>query len=228
VAAEPFKGNEKHGTSLLMNWENQFRARWVRRLPSWLETWHLTYLTLLWSGLIVLCGWQARENLNWLWLSSLMVVAQYLSDLFDGALGRYRNTGLIKWGYYMDHFLDYLFQSAIITGYLLIAPEGLTLYFIGMLVLSTGFMVSSFLSFAATNRFEIYFLGIGPTEIRVAIIALNTAIILLGTDWWPVTVPIFFWCLTIGLTAMVWQTQRQLWQQDMRLKRTSQSSEEEA
>lgn len=211
-----------------MNWENQFRARWVPRLPSWLETWHLTYLTLLWSGLIVLCGWQARENLNWLWLSSLVVVAQYLSDLFDGALGRYRNTGLIKWGYYMDHLLDYLFQSAIITGYLLIAPEGLTLYFIGMLVLSTGFMVSSFLSFAATNRFEIYFLGIGPTEIRVAIIALNTAIILLGTDWWPVTVPIFFWCLTIGLTAMVWQTQRQLWQQDMRLKRTSQSSEEEA
>ena len=211
-----------------MNWENQFRARWVPRLPNWLETWHLTYLTLLWSGLIVLCGWQARENLNWLWLSSLMVVAQYLSDLFDGALGRYRNTGLIKWGYYMDHFLDYLFQSTIITGYLLIAPEGLTLYFIGMLVLSTGFMVSSFLSFAATNRFEIYFLGIGPTEIRVAIIALNTAIILLGTDWWPVTVPIFFWCLTIGLTAMVWQTQRQLWQQDMRLKRTSQSSEEEA
>lgn len=211
-----------------MNWENQFRARWVPRLPNWLETWHLTYLTLLWSGLIVLCGWQARENLNWLWLSSLMVVAQYLSDLFDGALGRYRNTGLIKWGYYMDHLLDYLFQSAIITGYLLIAPEGLTLYFIGMLVLSTGFMVSSFLSFAATNRFEIYFLGIGPTEIRVAIIALNTAIILLGTDWWPVTVPIFFWCLTIGLTAMVWQTQRQLWQQDMRLKRTSQSSEEEA
>lgn len=211
-----------------MNWENQFRARWVPRLPSWLETWHLTYLTLLWSGLIVLCGWQARENLNWLWLSSLVVVAQYLSDLFDGALGRYRNTGLIKWGYYMDHFLDYLFQSAIITGYLLIAPEGLTLYFIGMLVLSTGFMVSSFLSFAATNRFEIYFLGIGPTEIRVAIIALNTAIILLGTNWWPVTVPIFFWCLTIGLTAMVWQTQRQLWQQDMTLKRTSQSSEEEA
>lgn len=211
-----------------MNWENQFRARWVPRLPSWLETWHLTYLTLLWSGLIVLCGWQARENLNWLWLSSLVVVAQYLSDLFDGALGRYRNTGLIKWGYYMDHLLDYLFQSAIITGYLLIAPEGLTLYFIGMLVLSTGFMVSSFLSFAATNRFEIYFLGIGPTEIRVAIIALNTAIILLGTNWWPVTVPIFFWCLTIGLTAMVWQTQRQLWQQDMRLKRTSQSSEEEA
>ena len=211
-----------------MNWENQFRARWVPRLPNWLETWHLTYLTLLWSGLIVLCGWQARENLNWLWLSSLMVVAQYLSDLFDGALGRYRNTGLIKWGYYMDHFLDYLFQSTIITGYLLIAPEGLTLYFIGMLVLSTGFMVSSFLSFAATNRVEIYFLGVGPTEIRVAIIALNTAIILLGTDWWPVTVPIFFWCLTIGLTAMVWQTQRQLWQQDMRLKRTSQSSEEEA
>ena len=139
MAEEPFKGDQKHGTSVLMRWENAFRAKWVPRLPLWLETWHLTYLTLLWSGLILLSGWLAREALHWLWLTSAMVVAQYLSDLFDGAVGRHRNTGLIKWGYYMDHFLDYVFQSSIVIAYMLIAPGGLSGYFVAILVLSSAF-----------------------------------------------------------------------------------------
>ena len=228
MAEEPFKGDQKHGTSVLMRWENAFRAKWVPRLPLWLETWHLTYLTLLWSGLILLSGWLAREALHWLWFTSAMVLAQYLSDLFDGAVGRHRNTGLIKWGYYMDHFLDYVFQSSIVIAYMLIAPEGLSGYFVAILVLSSAFMVSSFLSFAATNRFEIYFFGIGPTEIRVAIIALNTSIIFLGTSLWPVTVPLFTALLALGLIFMIFRTQKELWRIDMEAKRASQKGPEDS
>ena len=157
-----------------------------------------------------------------------MVVAQYLSDLFDGAVGRHRNTGLIKWGYYMDHFLDYVFQSSIVIAYMLIAPGGLSGYFVAILVLSSAFMVSSFLSFAATNRFEIYFFGIGPTEIRVAIIALNTSIIFLGTSWWPVTVPLFTALLALGLIFMIFRTQKELWRIDMEAKRASQKGPEDS
>ena len=228
MAEEPFKGDQKHGTSVLMSWENAFRAKWVLRLPLWLETWHLTYLTLLWSGLILLSGWLAREALHWLLFTSAMVVAQYLSDLFDGAVGRHRNTGLIKWGYYMDHFLDYVFQSSIVIAYMLIAPEGLSGYFVAILVLSSAFMVSSFLSFAAPNRFEIYFFGIGPTEIRVAIIALNTSIIFLGTSLWPVTVPLFTALLVLGLIFMIFRTQKELWCIDMEANRTSQKGPEDS
>ncbi|MDA7524902.1 hypothetical protein N8667_04900, partial [Verrucomicrobia bacterium] len=185
-----FKGDQKVGKSVLMRWENNFRNYWVPKLPSWIETWHLTYLTLIWSALILVFSWKARENLEWLWLVSLMILAQYISDLFDGALGRYRKTGLIKWGYYMDHLLDYVFQSCIVTGYMMIAPEGLTWYFVGILIVAGAYMVNAFLSFAATNAFEIYFFGIGPTEIRFLIIALNTCIIFMGTEWWPTTVPV--------------------------------------
>jgi len=215
MAKQVFKGDQKVGASIMTRWEDRFRGKWVPRLPSWIETWHLTYLTLIWSGLILVFCWQAKNNLNWLWLVSLMVIAQYFSDLFDGAVGRYRKTGLIKWGYYMDHFLDYIFQSSMVVGYMMISPPGLTWYFVGILVMASGYMVSSFLSFAATNEFEIYFFGIGPTEIRIIVIALNASIVFLGTAWWPVTVPIFFWSILAGLVVMVWRTQRKLWRIDM-------------
>jgi len=215
MSPSTFKGDQKVGESFLTQWENRFRNRWVPRLPGWIETWHLTYLTILWSVLILCFSWLARENLHWLWLVSLMIVGQYFSDLLDGAVGRYRQTGLIKWGYYMDHFLDYVFQSSIILGYMMIAPDGLEWYFAGIIVLSSGFMVSSFLSFAATNSFEIYFFGIGPTEIRLFVIGLNTLVIFMGTAWWPYTVPLFFVALLLGLIGMVYGTHRKLWKIDM-------------
>ena len=133
--------------------------------------------------LVILSAWQVRETgcINWFWGVSIAVVLQYLTDLFDGAVGRARNTGLVKWGFYMDHFLDFIFQCALIVAYALISPPELNLqwWFFAILAITSGFMVNSFLSFAATNEFEIYFLGIGPTEIRIYFIALNTVIIYL-------------------------------------------------
>lgn len=116
-------------------------------------------LTLVWSFLNPVFGYLAQSNLQWLWMVWVMIVFQYITDLFDGAVGRKRRTGLIKWGFYMDHFLDYVcFCSLIFTGYI-VAPAGLGAYFI--LLLDGGFMVSSFLSFAATNQFQIYYFGFG-------------------------------------------------------------------
>ena len=52
-----------------------------------------------------------------------MITLQWLTDSLDGAIGRYRNVGLIRWGYYMDHFLDYIFLCSILIGYSLILPD---------------------------------------------------------------------------------------------------------
>ncbi len=119
----------------------------------------------------------------------LVILLQYITDLFDGAVGRHRDTGLVKWGFYMDHFLDFVFQSIIVIGYYVMAPDGLAHYFFGLLLLTGGYMVNSFLWFAATNRFEISYFGIGPTEVRLLVIAMNASIVFIGTSWWSVTVP---------------------------------------
>ena len=146
-----FGGATKAGESILGSLEKKFVARWVNRVPFWLETHHLTLLTIPWTGLVIASAWQVRDSgdIRWFWGVSLAIVLQYLTDLFDGAVGRARSTGLVKWGFYMDHFLDYVFQCGLIIGYALIAPpsQNLDWWFFGILAITSGYMVNSFLCF---------------------------------------------------------------------------------
>ncbi len=213
-----FAGDQKVGRPLLHGPERAFVAWGTPRVPRWLETYHLTLLTLLWSAGNVLFAWLARGDLRWFWLVSVMIVLQYVTDLFDGSVGRARDTGLVKWGFYMDHFMDYLFLGSLVLAGYLVSPPGLGHWFVVLLLLTGGFMVSTFLSFAATNRFEIYLHGIGPTETRIGNIVLNTGIILTGTSHFPVTVPLFCAACAIGLAIVVRRAGRELWALDMAAK----------
>ena len=217
---EQFAGHKKEGEWFLKKAEDKFKDKIIPYIPRFIETYHLTYLTLLWSGIIILFGWLAKNNINWLWLISIMIALQYITDLFDGALGRYRNTGLIKWGYYMDHFLDYLFLSSIITAYSFLFPSDTGIFFIGVLILAIGFMVNTFLSFAASNKFNISFLlNFGPTEGRMVLILLNTLLIIFGVPSAQKALPYIIGAEIIILFLMVYKTQKKLWKEDMELKR---------
>lgn len=210
-----FGGDKKVGASILSGPEKALVAWGTPRVPGWLETYHLTMMTVLWSGLNVVFGYLGRENLHWLWAVSLMIVVQYVTDLFDGAVGRTRNTGLIKWGFYMDHFLDYIFLCSLVVAGYLIAPPEVGFWYVVLVVLVGGFMVNSFLTFAATNQFEIYFYGMGPTEMRIGFILLNAVIIFTGTDHFPITVPLVCGICGVGLVFMAWKSSRTLWAIDM-------------
>lgn len=218
MTTRPFGGAGKVGQSLLNGPEKRLVAAGVGRIPRGLETYHLTLLTALWSALTVLFGWLARGQRHWLWMVSLMIVCQYLTDLFDGAVGRLRGTGLVKWGFFMDHFLDYIFLSALIMAYAMVAPPGYDLWFLGLLALTGAHMVHSFLSFAATNEFRIAFFGIGPTEMRLVFIAINAFIILTGARTYAITLPAVTAVVLIALVVSVVHTQRRLWILDMAAK----------
>ncbi len=115
---ESFGGDKKLPmNSLLARYEHRLIDGNVRRFPDWIEGYHLTLTTLLWSIGLIIFGWLARNNYYWLWGSSIMLFLQWFTDSFDGALGRYRDTGIPKWGYYMDHFLDFVFMSSVLIGY---------------------------------------------------------------------------------------------------------------
>lgn len=90
-----FAGDKKIGKSLLSGPENRFKYWAVPKIPHFIETYHLTLLTLLWSIINVVLGFYAKNNVSLLWLVSAMIVLQYITDLFDGELGRQRDTGLI-------------------------------------------------------------------------------------------------------------------------------------
>ena len=214
----PFGGDKKVGRSLLSAPENRFKNWVVPKIPKGIETYHLTLMTLLWSIANVVLGFYAQHNLKVLWWVSLMIVLQYLTDLFDGELGRRRNTGLIKWGFYMDHFLDYIFLcSLVFVGYM-ISPLGMEIWYFGLVVILGGYMVNSFLSFGATNEFQIYYYGIGPTETRIVFILINTYIILFGTHYFYVLLPAAVMLWLAGLIINTYQIQKRLWHHDMQVK----------
>lgn len=215
-----FAGDKKVGRNILYTPETKLKQWIVPRIPKRIQTYHLTMLTLLWSAGVLVFSYLAQTNMQWLWGASAMLVAQWLSDLLDGELGRYRKTGLIKWGYFMDHYLDYAFLCSILIGYSFFTPERFYLMYFFILALLIAFMVQSFLSFAASNAFRISYFGIGPTEMRLVFIAINTAFIFFGTTYLGFTLPAVLITAFIGLQIVVYRTQRELWRTDMQAKKT--------
>jgi len=201
--------------SLLARYERRFIDRNVNRFPKWIEGYHLTLTTLLWSAGLIVFGWLARSSYHWLWGSSGMLFLQWFTDSFDGALGRHRDTGIPKWGYYMDHLLDFVFVSSLLIGYSFLF-DGSSRQMIYLLVpVSGGFMVSSYLAFGATNEFKITYLGSGPTEVRIYFIILNTCIILFGVGWLEEILLYLLAGLIIVLCIIIYRTQKYIWAMDM-------------
>lgn len=213
-----FAGDKKKGMSLFGPLEKKIVEKYTSKIPKCVETYHLTMLTVLWSGLIVVFGVLARDDIRWLWLVSLMIAFQYVTDLFDGAVGRYRNTGLVKWGYYMDHFLDYIFLCSILIAYMFIVPDNMKWIQFFILALFGAFMVNSYLSFASTNEFKIEYLKIGPTEVRLAFIIVNTLWIIFGHTYLQWSLPFVLVASILGLTYTVYNTQKYIWAIDMKEK----------
>lgn len=210
-----FKGDRKVGESILSKPEKWFKNKFIDFIPKNIETYHLTMMTLLWSILNIFFFYLAKMNLKWLLFISILIILQYLTDLFDGAIGRKRDTGLIKWGFFMDHFLDYIFLCSLLIGYYIISPIQLGIYFMFLLSILGGFMINSFLSFASTSEFEIYFYGFGPTEFRIVLIIINTSIMITGVNCFKYTMPVICLVCASSLTYLIYKSHKKLWAIDM-------------
>ncbi len=212
---EPFALATKSSTSLLSPLERRLAARVVPRIPLWLGTHHLTMLTLAWCAGLVAFGHLAAGDLRWLWGSSAMIALQWVTDFFDGKVGKHRGTGLVKWGFYMDHLLDFAFLCAVVTGYALLLPAASHLHLLLVLAVFGGFMVNSFLAFAATGRFHISHGRLGPTEFRAALVLINSLLVFYGTRRMEKLLPYVAACGFAALCVLVYRTQRELWRADL-------------
>lgn len=213
-----FAGANKSNTSFLSPLERWVSPIVLPRIPSWLQTYHLTMLTLIWSLLILGFSYLAGTDIRWLWGVSLMIFFQYVTDHYDGKVGKYRNTGLLRWGYYMDHLLDYVFLCSVIIGYAFILPEASRYQLLFLLAVFAAFAVSAFLAFSATDRLTISYLRLGPTEFRLALIIINTLLILFGTKHMISSLKYVNAGAVVGLCLVVYQTQKNIWQLDMQEK----------
>jgi phosphatidylglycerophosphate synthase len=185
-----------------------------------MKSYHLTLMTIPISLAIVGLSFFAKQDIAWLWGISTLIALQWLTDSLDGAIGRANGEGLIRWGYYMDHFLDYIFLCSILIGYSILLPDHFKYLHFFVLALFGGFMVNTYLAFAASNRFRISHLGVGPTEIRAIFILINTLLIFFGQTYLAQTLPYVLPLTVIGLIIVIYRTQRELWKTDMDAKRS--------
>ena len=205
--------------TLLAKYERKFIDKNVSKFPRWIQGYHLTLMTIPLSIGLIIFGYLARSNYAWLWLSSLMLFLQWFTDSFDGALGRFRDTGIPKWGFFMDHFLDFVFMSSVFIGYSFLV-EGLNEKIVYLLIPVFGcFMVSSYLAFGATNEFKITYLWVGPTEVRVWFFILNCLIIKFGTGFIEKSLIYILVLSIVFLCIVVYRTQKYIWNIDMQDRR---------
>ena len=215
---QTFAGAGKTNSGMLVPLERRFTAFVLPRLPWWLETYHLTLLTPVWSIGITFFGYLAASNLRWLWMTNLMIVLHYFTDHFDGKLGKYRNTGLRKWGFYMDHLFDYGFLCSILIGYSFLIPQKSLFSMLLVLCVFSAFMFHTFLMLAATNEFRVSFSRFGPTELRIALIIINFFIVRFGTRGLRGALPWVAFGGVVALSVLAYIAQRRLWRIDMKAK----------
>jgi archaetidylinositol phosphate synthase len=149
--------------------------KWLAsHLPGWISPDACTLIGILGSIIILVSYLLTRMNQGFFWLASLGFVINWFGDSLDGTLARFRNIERPIYGFFVDHVTDAFSQVLIFLGL------GLTPYIrfdVACLILVT-YLLLSVLVYVRTyvaGEFRISYSRLGPTEIRVLAILLNTA-----------------------------------------------------
>jgi archaetidylinositol phosphate synthase len=149
------------------------------RLPRWVLPDDLTALGVLSAVAIFVAYALSNDSEAWLWVASALLVVHWFGDSLDGTLARVRGIERPRYGYYLDHLVDAVSTAFIGIGlglspYMLLSVG--TLIVVGYLVLS----INVYLESHTLGRFSIGYGFVGPTEMRLLLIALNTALAIGG------------------------------------------------
>ena len=149
---------------------------WIAaRIPSRIKPDHLTALGVLASIGIAAAYVLSNGDKLWLWAASGLLVVHWLGDSLDGTLARVRKSERPRYGYYLDHLVDAFATAAIGIG-LGLSPYMLLAVGLAIVV---AYLILSINTYLETHTFGVFTLGygrFGPTEARLMLIAVNTAL----------------------------------------------------
>src|SRR5262245_44517347 len=180
-------------TFLLAGLERPVLLWLAARVPRGIRSNHLTALGTIGATAAGVAYALTRYDARWLWVASAMLVVNWLGDSLDGTLARVRNTQRPKYGYYLDHVVDAFSTTVIGLGI------GLSPYV--DLAIALG-LVIVYLAPSGFGVFKISYGRIGPTEVRLLLILLNTLLLVFPRP--HTLVPnVANWTLTVLLAGMV-------------------------
>lgn len=171
--------HERQYRFALARFEGWALPRLAAALPRWVLPDDLTVLGLLASTGIGVAYFLTNRDPAWLWVVDGLLVIQWFGDSLDGTLARVRGIERPRYGFYLDHITDAFSTFAI----------GLGLGFSPYMLLSVAlanviaYLVMSINVYLETHVFGEFSFGyglLGPTEVRVVLIALNTSALIWG------------------------------------------------
>ncbi|MFQ6113536.1 MAG: CDP-alcohol phosphatidyltransferase family protein, partial [bacterium] len=123
--------------------------------------------------------WLTNFDKNFLWLASFGFILNWFGDSLDGTLARFRKIERPKFGYFIDHTIDAVNQLLIGLGIGLSPYVG---FKFALFALIGYFMVSihTYITIYVRGIFKLSYGKLGPTEVRVIAILVNTAVYFLG------------------------------------------------
>lgn len=175
----------------------------ARNMPAWVNSDMLTVLGLIGSLLAgfsySMIGRGEVKGNPWLFVASLGFIINWFGDSLDGTLARYRKHERPNYGYYTDHAIDGITSLIIFGG---IGLSGIVRFDIAMLALCGWLllMIQVYLKTHVTGVFEMTSIGVGPTEVRLLAIILNTVLYFtgIGGTIWPLQINKVAYDLNIG------------------------------
>lgn len=169
---------DRERTNILRSGEQKLIAYLVQRVPKWLTSDGLTFIGLLGNLFVGLCFVLASplfyNNPIFLLIGLPGFLINWYGDSLDGRLAYYRKTPRKWYGFSLDVTVDWVGLAMIGLGFFFYAlPEWKWLGFI-FVVLYGWEMLTAQLRYLVTGKYSIDSGIVGPTELRVVLMAIIT------------------------------------------------------
>ncbi len=152
--------------------------RWIAaRLPAWVTSDQLTALGVLAATATGIAYALSGYHSGWLWVASAMLVVQWFGDSLDGTLARVRHAERPRYGYYLDHVVDAYSTAAIGIG-LGVSPYVSLGIALGLVVVYLVLSINVYLESTVFGAFRLAYGRLGPTELRMILITINSGLAL--------------------------------------------------
>jgi archaetidylinositol phosphate synthase len=182
--------------------------KWLAaHLPTWVTPNHCTVVGVLGAFFISISYILTNLDPNFLWFASVGFVINWFGDSLDGTLARFRHIERPVFGFFIDHTTDAFSQVVIFIG---LGLSPFVSFNVAILAL-VGYLLLSVLAYVRTcvvGEFKISYGKLGPTEVRVLAILLNTAIFFFGVrtltlSWASFQFSITPYDLVVGFIGLV-------------------------
>ncbi len=149
------------------------------RMPAWATPDLLTFFGLFGAALVFGGYIGSNADADWLWLCIAGYAVHWFGDSLDGSLARFRRIERPRYGYFLDHSCDGVATTLVVVGIGLtpyVELEAALIALAGYLLLS----IHAFLSVRVMGELRLSYFNLGPTELRLILIALTLAMYVIG------------------------------------------------